>query len=640
MSVFYVSTSADLSAASVSAKAGDVISLASGTYSALWLDGLNFSSTVTITSTDPNNPAVLTGLNVQGSSNLAFTNLGLAGQADGKIYDFGVLGSSNISFDHVSVSGPALGSGGEKMFGLYIRGSSGISVTNSEFTELQNGIFAYNSNGVIVSGNAFHDLQSDGVQSSNTSHLSVSDNFFTDFHPQSGDHPDAIQIFTSGQAGPTTDISISGNVVARGTGDAAQGIFITDEAGTTFQNVSITDNLLIGTMWNAIMLTGATSGTITNNTVLGYPDMLAFLRMDSSPVTVAGNSATAYVTGAYGNAVPPDNSLATAPLDCGAYVLSNWYAAHALPAFFDGSTAVMSAELGFSLNIPTLSASTSLFSDTTLHAPVVYYGSDGADVLDAQALNADIIYGGAGNDILYGKGSGAVLNGGTGDDTYYIRSAGDLAVEKSGEGLDQVFSSIDYTLGANIERLTLVGTALNGSGNELDNQIFGNDSGDLLHGLAGNDVLQGGAGNDILFGDDGNDTLKGGPGDDQLHGGAGNDIIEGGVGNDKMWGDAGADKFIFRDESVKAHDSDEIFGFERGVDKIDLSAIDANINARGNNAFKLIGAQDFHHSSGELQAKPYGDGIMVSGDVNGDGSPDFQILVHNIAALSKSDFVL
>ena len=337
MSILYVSTNAELTAASLAAKAGDVISLASGTYAGLWLEGLNFSSTVTITSTDADNPAVLTGLNVKNSSNLAFTNLALVGQADNNVYNFGVLGSSKISFDHVHVSGPALGSGYEKMFGLYVRDSNTVSVTNSEFYQLETGLFAYNSSGVTVSGGLFHDLRSDGIQSSNTSRLSISDNLFKDFHPRSGDHPDAIQIFTSGQTGPTTDIAISGNVVARGNGGVVQGIFITDEVGTTFQRVSITDNLLIGTMWNAIMLTGATSGAITNNTVLGFADMLAFLRVEDSAVTLSGNAATGYYTSSYGNSVPSGNALLGAPTDNGASALANWYASHALPGFYDSS---------------------------------------------------------------------------------------------------------------------------------------------------------------------------------------------------------------------------------------------------------------------------------------------------------------
>jgi serralysin len=68
--------------------------------------------------------------------------------------------------------------------------------------------------------------------------------------------------------------------------------------------------------------------------------------------------------------------------------------------------------------------------------------------------------------------------------------------------------------------------------------------------------------------------------------------------------------------------------------------IDANTKTAGDDAFKLIGNSAFHNVAGELQVKSYGDGVMVAGDVNGDGVADFQIYVHNISALAASNFYL
>jgi Ca2+-binding RTX toxin-like protein len=114
--------------------------------------------------------------------------------------------------------------------------------------------------------------------------------------------------------------------------------------------------------------------------------------------------------------------------------------------------------------------------------------------------------------------------GGAGNDTSYVDNIGDLVTENAGKGTDLVLSSITYTLGANLENLTLTGAAnVNGTGNGLNNLITGNN---------GVNILTGGVGNDILKGEGGNDTLNGGGGDDSLDGGAGSDTMAGGAGND------------------------------------------------------------------------------------------------------------
>ncbi len=91
----------------------------------------------------------------------------------------------------------------------------------------------------------------------------------------------------------------------------------------------------------------------------------------------------------------------------------------------------------------------------------------------------------------------------------------DSVIENAGEGIDTVLSRFSYTLPANVENLTLTGSAnISGSGNELDNIIIGNSGDNILFGAAGNDTLLGGGGRDRLDGGAGSDTLQGGTGDD------------------------------------------------------------------------------------------------------------------------------
>ncbi|WP_179051975.1 pre-peptidase C-terminal domain-containing protein [Nostoc sp. TCL26-01] len=143
-------------------------------------------------------------------------------------------------------------------------------------------------------------------------------------------------------------------------------------------------------------------------------------------------------------------------------------------------------------------------------------GGTGNDGLSGLAGN-DIINGGLGNDTLNGGTGNDSLIGGSGDDTYIIDSIGDTITENANEGTDTVQSSITYTLGTNLENLTLTGIAtINATGNSFNNTIIGNSANNTLNGGDGNDSLTGGAGNDILVGGVGADTLTGGTGSDRF----------------------------------------------------------------------------------------------------------------------------
>ncbi|MBY5551549.1 RTX toxin, partial [Rhizobium leguminosarum] len=120
----------------------------------------------------------------------------------------------------------------------------------------------------------------------------------------------------------------------------------------------------------------------------------------------------------------------------------------------------------------------------------------------------DTLSGGVGNDTLNGAAGADRLIGGAGGDTYIVDNAGDLVTENANEGVDTVRMNLSaYTLGANVENLTYIGTAtFVGTGNLLDNVITGGVGADSLAGAAGNDTLIGGAGADKMSGGMGDDV--------------------------------------------------------------------------------------------------------------------------------------
>lgn len=265
----------------------------------------------------------------------------------------------------------------------------------------------------------------------------------------------------------------------------------------------------------------------------------------------------------------------------------------------------------------------------TVRSTISYVLGDNVETL---RLGGSVHLDGTGNALsntIYGNGSVNHIDGGAGadrmfggdgNDTYVVDNVGDRVIEKAGEGTDSVRSSVNFILSDNVENLTLTGSsATNGTGNSLNNVIYGNDAGDRLNGAAGNDRIVGGSGNDTVIGGGGKDLLTGG---------------------------GGADRFVFGSADFggkTAGTADVVKDFSHAQgDKIDLSAVDADTGRAGNQAFAFIGDHAFTGAAGQLAVQHIDGGYFLAGDMNGDRHADFLVKLTGLDGyhVTSADIVL
>ncbi|GAB6141276.1 hypothetical protein JCM14076_20050 [Methylosoma difficile] len=233
-----------------------------------------------------------------------------------------------------------------------------------------------------------------------------------------------------------------------------------------------------------------------------------------------------------------------------------------------------------------------------------------------ETLGNDSLNGTAGANKINGLAGADTMTGGLGNDTYSVDDIGDKVIETStlATEIDTVNSEISYSLGNNVENLTLTGTGnINGTGNALNNVVTGN------------------SGNNLLVGGLGVDTLKGGAGDD---------IINGGLGNDILSGNAGLD--IFRFNTTLTANIDKINDFVVADDTIQLeNAIFTQLTSTG-----TLAAGNFVMGALALDGNDFvrynsnNGGLFYDADGNGAGVA-VQIATLGVGlALTNADFVV
>lgn len=383
----------------------------------------------------------------------------------------------------------------------------------------------------------------------------------------------------TGAGGDDTLIGGAGNdTMVGGTGNDLYVIDVTTDAITELAGEG-TD-----TVQSAITFTLASLANVENITLTG--STAANATGNASANVLTGNSAANVLTGGAG----ADTLIGGAGNDSYDVDTAGDVVTEALNAGTDSVTATISYTLSANVENLTLGG-TSAISGT---------GNDLANTLTGNAA-ANSLNGGAGNDTLNGGTGADAMAGGLGDDTFIVDNTSDTVTELAGEGTDLVQSAVSFTIGANVENLTLTGTTGNSAtGNALNNVLIGNAGANKLTGGAGDDMLDGGSGTDTMAGGTGNDTyvinvtadvitelagegtdtvqsaitytlaslanvenitltgtslvnatgnaaanvLTGNSAANTLTGAAGDDTLVGGAGNDSMLGGAGNDTYV------------------------------------------------------------------------------------------------
>jgi serralysin len=136
------------------------------------------------------------------------------------------------------------------------------------------------------------------------------------------------------------------------------------------------------------------------------------------------------------------------------------------------------------------------------------------------------------------------------------------------------------------------------------------------------------------------EELIGTAGSDYIYGHGDGDKLVGGGGRDFIFGGKGVDFFVYKDFRDSAPSlADYISGFEKGIDKIDLSAL-GNTAAFGAAALKLLDGGAFAGGKGDIFISKTATYTALNIDLNGDKQADMRIELQGNHTISSSDLIL
>lgn len=165
--------------------------------------------------------------------------------------------------------------GGQLGWGIRADDCAELTIMHCDLTMLMRGVLLTRCTNTAVNDNRFYALRSDGVDVVQCTGFEVYGNVFDDFTPAPGDHPDGVQLWTTGTKSGSRQGVISENRIIGRPGQFPQGIFIRDElalykTGAGHADIEISYNSIVGSAWHGITVQDPVDGLrVLNNEVFG-----------------------------------------------------------------------------------------------------------------------------------------------------------------------------------------------------------------------------------------------------------------------------------------------------------------------------------------------------------------------------------
>lgn len=202
------------------------------------------------------------------------------------------------------------GSGGFNGKGLIIRDCDGVAVRRADIGQVNQGVTPINSANVVIERSDLHDIQVDAIIFQQMRAFSIVENLFARFFGAAGNHCDAIQGHSNNGATDDCDgVTIARNLLDLTPADAAQGIFLSDAHFGGHRNVTIEDNLLVGSLKNMIFVNGCKGAVVRSNRIMaliGAPYVPSIVT-GGVAAAIEANEAPGYDVGVPNAPVPTGN---------------------------------------------------------------------------------------------------------------------------------------------------------------------------------------------------------------------------------------------------------------------------------------------------------------------------------------------